>query len=314
MLTPFRRSRAPRLGGGRLLPARDRRLEGILDPEEGPVDVVVDDPEHELDRLPRRIASGLLDPVNPLPESLPLVAEARRLVPDVGPHLRLHVTRMDHVRGHAGAGQVGGQVARELVEPGLRRRVRAAEGPGRVQRSCRGQVDDPSPAELDHVRGERATGQVWTDEVDLDRLHPPTGIRAGERLDRPEDARGVDEDLRRSELGLDLRLQALDLVEAGDVTAEALGGARNRGDACAPLGERLGDVLTEAARRARDHGDLAVEAHRAPGSRWKTSRSSLDSGAPLSSIAMYSSMIAPQRACTSVAQSRSQASASLISE
>src|SRR5207248_2507383 len=112
-----------------------------------------------------------------------------------------------------------------------------------------------------------------------------------DELDRPEDARCVDQDRGRPELCLDVFLQQLDIVGTADVGAETVGTPRDGGNLGAARGERCRDIAAQAARAAGDHGDLAAQVdHRSPPparvSRWKISRRSPASTTPSSRKAM----------------------------
>ena len=122
------------------VPARDRRLQRIVDPAELPGDVgrgVVAQREHGVDRLVRRIAAGLVHPAHPLLVGLGRRTGGERPIADVGPHVGLDVAGVEHVRRDAGAGQLGGEVAGELVERHLGRAV------GAVQRRRAGAATPP---------------------------------------------------------------------------------------------------------------------------------------------------------------------------
>jgi hypothetical protein len=155
-----------------------------------------------------------------------------------------------------------------------------------VQGCGRCDVDHAPPRGVDHAADEGAAGEIWTDEINHDRLDPALGVRVGEQGDRPEDARRINEYLRPPQLGLDLRLEPLDIVATGDVAPESVGAAGDACNACAGVLEGVCDCASDAAARAHDDRDGPINrAHRGRAPRWNTSRTPVAADAAVSSTA-----------------------------
>src|SRR5271154_6308394 len=226
-------------------------------------------------------------------------------------------------------------MASKVVERRFAGAVGAVKRSGGMQRICRGHVDDPTPALIDHSADESPGGQVVADHVDHQRLDPFVRIAVLDELDRPEGPGRVDQDGRRS-YAIGGRDDVVERARIAQVCLHHLGAPSFFADAaCCRRRSRLaaGDkhqrgamgrepnsgALTETPARPGDHGDLSTKVgHRvAPAfvSRWKTSRRVLESTIP-SSRKNISGFIASSDHLSwiLVRQSLSHAFSSMISE
>jgi hypothetical protein len=137
-----------------------------------------------------------------------------------------------------------------------------------MERRGRGDVDDATPALVEHARQERPTAQERAREVDGDRVEPGCRVALRDRRHGTEGSRRVDQDRRRAQLARHLAGEPLDVVGPGDVGSEPRDVTRYARHGCAAPLERVGYRLADTAARSGDHGDSPAEVRRhAPVSR-----------------------------------------------